>query len=119
MSEAAEKAEADAAEQLAEKTAKDAATAEAAKDAKSSVADFLRKNPKTVLGASAITLYMIDHGITDPAEAVADMAKETGSGIGGALDGIFASLKKYIWVVIAIPVVILLIVLIMKLIPSK
>jgi hypothetical protein len=119
MSSAAEDAEKDAAEKLAQKTASDSAAAEAAKDAKSKVADFIDKNPKTALSAAAITLYMIDHGITDPAEAVADMAKETGSGIGGALDGIFASLKKYIWVVIAIPVVILLIVLIMKLIPSK
>lgn len=119
MSSAAEDAEKDAAEKLAAKTASDSAAKEAADSAKSKVADFISKNPKLAIGAAALTLYMVDHGITDPAEAAADMAKEAGDGIGGGLDGIFASLKKYIWVVIAIPVVILLLFLIMKLIPSE
>jgi len=114
MSSAATRAEKDAAAQAA----KDAAKKEAEDAAKSSALDFIKKNPKLTITAAALSAYMIQHGITDPAEAAADMAKELGGGLGGGLDAIFASLKKYLWVIFAIPVFILFIFILYKLISS-
>jgi len=118
MAEAAEDIAKDMTEAITKKEGASAAKAVAQKitDASNKVYDFLKENPKTAIAGASIGLYMIDHNIADPATAVADMAKDVGSGVGGGLDDILGSLKKYIWIIIAIPVLILIFILLFNLI---
>jgi hypothetical protein len=101
-------AAADAEKAAAKKAAADAAKAEAEAAAKKSALDWIKKNPLTTLSGAALAAYMIKHGITDPAEAAADMLKEGGDGIGSALAAILKQLK---WPLIAIFALIILAIL--------
>jgi hypothetical protein len=97
-----------AASDAAEDEAKAIAKAEAEAAAKKSALDWIKKNPLTTLTGAALAAYMLKHGITDPAEAAADMLKEGGDGVGGALAAILKQLK---WPLIAIFALIILAIL--------